>query len=327
MNTSFKPAAALLCAALLTACGGGDQMTAMQPAPVRTAAMSGSSAQQLTAAAYYDMIQHIYVAYFGRPADPAGLDFFANGYLGAGASTNIRGVAESYAANPAVAALVDVFANSAESAALYPGANEVFINAIYRNLFNRDADPGGLSFWANAINSGAMTRANAAISIMAGAVDADATIINKKTQVAGAFTAAVNTDQRKTAYSGLDANAAVRTMLATVNANTDVAAFGTTIEATLNQLAGGSGGGTDYYAPVAPIIVNRCVGCHSATPTIAGYTSAPLGITFDTSAEIHSRASQIYNAVVSRSMPFGNRTGMTDAERQTVATWFEHGAP
>lgn len=325
MNSSCKHAAAVLCAALLTACGGGDQTTAMQPAPVRTAAMSGSSAQQLTAAAYYDMIQHIYVAYFGRPADPAGLDFFANGYLGAGAATEIRGVAESYATNAAVAALVDAFANSAESAALYPGTNEVFINAIYRNLFNRDADPDGLAFWANAINSGAMTRANAAISIMAGAQNADATIISKKTQVAGAFTAAVNTDQRKTAYSGLDANATVRTMLATVTDGTDVAAFGGTIESTLTALTGGSGA-PDYYAAVGPIIQSRCVGCHSANPTIPGYSSAPMGITFDNSTQIHNQASDIYNVVVSRFMPFGNRTGMTDAERQAVATWFEHGA-
>jgi uncharacterized membrane protein len=291
--------------------------------------MSGGGAQQVTAQSYYDMIQHIYVAYFGRPADPDGELYFANGFLGIAGPTAIRGVSEAYSTNAAVAGYVDIFGKSQESADLYPGATSVFVNAVYRNLFNRDAEQAGLDYWAGLIDAGAISKANAAISIMAGAQGTDADTITKKVQVAAAFTAAASADpQKKAAYAGLAANAVVRTMLAGVTATTDVAAFASTIDATFNQLTGGSGGGTDYYAAVAPIIQQRCAGCHSAHPTIAGYNPAPLGIMFDTSDQIHAMAQAIYDNVVStHNMPYANMTHMTDAERQTVATWFTHGAP
>ena len=52
-------------------------------------------------------------------------------------------------------------------------------------------------------------------------------------KVASDFTAALNTPQRESAYSGLAANAVVRTMLASVTLATDVS-LRPTIEATIH---------------------------------------------------------------------------------------------
>lgn len=323
MKTAFQFLLACLSAGLLYACGGSTSDPATARAPQFASTVTAATSQN--PADYYAVVQRVYVAYFGRPADPAGQVFFANNYVAAGAPTDILGVSQAYFTNPLVRDLVDAFGNSQESRDLYPGENAVFVNAIYRNLFNRDADQAGSDFWVNAINTGAMTRGSAAVSIMAGAQGTDNELIDKKLRVASDFTAALNTDQRRAAYSGLEANAIVRTMLASVTLATDVNAFGPTIEATINQLTGGGGG---IYAQVASIIQNRCVGCHSANPTIPGYNPAPLGITFDTSDQIHARAAEIYDVVVvTRYMPFGNMTGMTNAERAVIADWYAQGAP
>ena len=48
---------------------------------------------------------------------------------------------------------------------------------------------------------------------------------------------------------------------------------------------------------------------------------------FDTSAQIALQARQIMTqAVTTRAMPLNNLTGITDAERQTLAAWVAGGA-
>jgi mono/diheme cytochrome c family protein len=82
------------------------------------------------------------------------------------------------------------------------------------------------------------------------------------------------------------------------------------------------------FAQVRAIISQRCVGCHSATPTLPGYPSAPLGIRFDTEMEIRNRADQIYAvSVQSQFMPYLNQTGMTQAERDYIGSWVLAGKP
>jgi uncharacterized membrane protein len=82
------------------------------------------------------------------------------------------------------------------------------------------------------------------------------------------------------------------------------------------------------FAQAQAVIAQRCVPCHSATPVQPGFTSAPNGVMFDTPDQITARAQQIYQqAVVTRNMPFGNLTNMTQAERDTLAGWYQGGAP
>ncbi|MES2148999.1 MAG: DUF4214 domain-containing protein [Pseudomonadota bacterium] len=325
MTRFHRSIAACLCAGLLASCGGEAPPPAT--AQPRLLASVTASAPARTAADYNDLLQRIYVAYFGRPADPGGQAFYATAALNAGSPTVVAGINPAYGSNPGVKFLIDSFATSAESQALYPGDNTTFINAIYRNLFNRDAEAGGRDFWANAINAGLMTRASAAINIMAGAQGTDLDLVNAKNTVATLFTASLNTDTRRAAYSGLDANVVVRNMLAGITLATSPASYQASVDATIATLVANFTPPVTY-AQVAPIIQSRCVGCHSQRPTIGGFNPAPLGIRFDTEAQIRADAERIYfYVVVDGSMPWGNLTGMTEAERTVIANWHAAGNP
>lgn len=245
MTKPIKYAALCSLSVLLAACGG-DQHSEAQ-APATASRMSASvAAQAQPASAYYNVVQHIYVGYFGRPADAGGLAFFAQHLSNLGAPTNIADLNTAYGRNAELRAVIDGFGNSAESQALYAGDNSVFIEAVYRNLFGRAAEPAGKAHWINAINTGGMTRANAAMWIMVGAQDTDRDVINKKTAVAGNFTTSLNSAERKASYSGLAANVVVRDLLGTVTLDTDTAAFQPNIDSTFTTL--GRRGAQGMYA-------------------------------------------------------------------------------
>jgi uncharacterized membrane protein len=79
------------------------------------------------------------------------------------------------------------------------------------------------------------------------------------------------------------------------------------------------------FTQVQPIVAQRCAACHSQHPTLL--SAAPLGIVFDTAAQIHAQAARIKAvAVDTHVMPLGNATHMTDAERQLLAAWIAQGA-
>jgi uncharacterized membrane protein len=81
------------------------------------------------------------------------------------------------------------------------------------------------------------------------------------------------------------------------------------------------------FAQVHGIVQARCVPCHSATPTNPMTSVPAAGIAFDSPRDIATWAPRIYErAVVTRAMPLGNVTGMTDEERDVLARWFTQGA-
>ncbi len=109
-------------------------------------------------------IQGVYLALFGRPADPLGLAFF-NSVTNNGA--NLAGIGP--------------LQSSAEYTTRFAGqSNTQIINSIYKSLFNRDADLPGLTFFSNALTNGTLTIANIAIAIYDGAQGADKTIRDLK---------------------------------------------------------------------------------------------------------------------------------------------------
>ena len=88
---------------------------------------------------------------------------------------------------------------------------------------------------------------------------------------------------------------------------------------------GSSGGTAVPFTQAQAIVQERCVPCHSAHPTKVD--SAPMGIVFDTQKQIQAQASLIQQvAVLTKVMPLGNQTGMTQAERDTLGRWIEQGA-
>ena len=83
-----------------------------------------------------------------------------------------------------------------------------------------------------------------------------------------------------------------------------------------------AGGGPVQLAEVVTIIQNRCVACHSATPSDGSFKGPPKGIAFDTPEEIERYAGQILRvAVETQAMPLANRTEMTPEERALVGRW------
>jgi uncharacterized membrane protein len=79
------------------------------------------------------------------------------------------------------------------------------------------------------------------------------------------------------------------------------------------------------FTTVAGIVDRRCSACHSAHPTKVD--TAPLGIELDTPKEIRAYADAIrQQAVDTHTMPLGNVTGMTEAERALLGRWIAQGA-
>jgi len=76
------------------------------------------------------------------------------------------------------------------------------------------------------------------------------------------------------------------------------------------------------------VIDRRCAACHSAQPSDSTFGAGPAGVMFDTPEQIVARAARIRErAVVTRTMPPGNKTHITDAERAVLAAWIAQGAP
>ncbi|MCC6193186.1 MAG: urate hydroxylase PuuD [Burkholderiales bacterium] len=85
--------------------------------------------------------------------------------------------------------------------------------------------------------------------------------------------------------------------------------------------------GTYTFADVQEIVAQRCAACHAAKPTQAGFNEAPKGVLLETAAQIVASAAQINEqSVLTKAMPLGNLTHMTDAERATLGAWIAAGA-
>jgi uncharacterized membrane protein len=79
------------------------------------------------------------------------------------------------------------------------------------------------------------------------------------------------------------------------------------------------------FAQVKQIVEQRCAACHSDHPTLVG--TAPQGIELDTPAEIKAQATLIeQQAVLTKAMPLGNATKMTQSERDLLGRWIRQGA-
>ena len=81
------------------------------------------------------------------------------------------------------------------------------------------------------------------------------------------------------------------------------------------------------WAQANEIIHTRCMECHARRTSDEVFKSAPAGVTFDQAEVVQAFAPLIMQqAVVQRTMPFGNKTGMTDAEREILGRWIVQGA-
>jgi uncharacterized membrane protein len=81
------------------------------------------------------------------------------------------------------------------------------------------------------------------------------------------------------------------------------------------------------FSDVRSIIDRRCAACHSQNPSDVSLGVMPAGIAFDTPQQIQALAGRIRErSVVTRTMPPGNKTRMTDRERAMLEKWISAGA-
>jgi uncharacterized membrane protein len=67
--------------------------------------------------------------------------------------------------------------------------------------------------------------------------------------------------------------------------------------------------------------------CHAKRTSDEVFHSPPSGIAFDSPEIVKAMAPLILQrAVFQRTMPFGNKSGMTDEEREILGRWIVQGA-
>lgn len=154
-------------------------------------------------------VQQMYVAYFGRPADTAGLDYWTN-------------VVEANAG--ATAAVSAAFAASPEYIVTYFGqTNTQIVNNIYQNLFGRDADAAGRTYWANLLTNGTIKVDTIVAEVAKAALTTDAEAVENKVAASTAFTAALDTTAENAGYQGNSALTLAKAFIKTVTTDATLA--------------------------------------------------------------------------------------------------------
>ncbi len=149
-------------------------------------------------------IQGIYLALFNRPADPDGLAFWTEHTKG---GTDLSFLVGRLTAAPEY---LSRFADM---------DNEEIINSIYQSLFGRDAEPKGLAFFLEQLETGAATIETIAIKILDGAAGVDAAQIAAKIAAADLFTTHLDLDIEVEAYRGEEAAQIGRDYIEAVSAD------------------------------------------------------------------------------------------------------------
>jgi uncharacterized membrane protein len=79
-------------------------------------------------------------------------------------------------------------------------------------------------------------------------------------------------------------------------------------------------------AQAQTILGQRCVPCHSHSPTQPGFNAPPNGIVLNSPTQVRAHLADVRKQLTLRTMPLGNITGMTDLERARLLQWLGQGA-
>ena len=78
------------------------------------------------------------------------------------------------------------------------------------------------------------------------------------------------------------------------------------------------------FDQVQPVFQARCISCHAVNPTDDIIKETPKGVALETEGEIKKHLPKIFEmTVISKSMPLGNKTNMTEEERQLIGAWVQ----
>ena len=88
--------------------------------------------------------------------------------------------------------------------------------------------------------------------------------------------------------------------------------------------ASAASGGAVVFEDVRNVVQQRCTTCHSDAPTHPAFLAAPAGVVLDSDAQIVAEALRIHQqTVVTRVMPIGNLTGISEEERDLIDRWYQ----
>jgi hypothetical protein len=190
----------------------------------------------------------LYLAYFGRPADPAGQNFWTQ----AGSSNTMQQQSNNFATAPewtsAIAGLT----------------NDQIVNLIYLNSFGHVPDAAGLRFWSDAITNGVLSVGDAAWQIVTNTGPADTAIVAAKVTAALGYTAAVAASSvDSVAYGNSAAFASANTWLdgITTEAQATAALVPAALDASLDAMVTASAGSvsTTYALTTGIDTINAAV--------------------------------------------------------------------
>lgn len=146
-------------------------------------------------------IQTLYVAYFNRPADYLGLQYYT----------------AALAQNHSVSAITADFVNASEYQAMYGGLdNRALVDTVYEHLFGRHAETAGIDYWAPLLDQHKVTFGDVVTAVAAGATGNDALVFDAKVEVATVFTNHLDQLSERLAYTGAGAAQTVTAYLAAI---------------------------------------------------------------------------------------------------------------
>lgn len=195
-------------------------------------------------------MEEVYIALFGRPADPAGLGFF-NGVTGYG--TNLSAIGD--------------LTSTAEYQNRFTGFSVAqVVQDIYRSLFSRDGEQAGVEFFVGEFEAGRQTINSIAINILQGALGTDQQVIINKLNAAAQFLAALDTQPEIDAYKGNGAAEVGRMFLANITSNPASVPTDAEAQNAMNALLK-LGSGTDV--PTGGVNLTLTAPADSVSPTAA----------------------------------------------------------
>ncbi|HZX27539.1 MAG TPA: DUF4214 domain-containing protein [Telluria sp.] len=119
------------------------------------------------------LVEELYVGFFGRPADRAGLEYWE----------------KTMDSDGGVAAMRQAFQSSAEFQSLVAGKSDVqIVNSLYQQMFGHDGDAAGLVYWSDALAAHTVTVGTLVESLAAGATGSDADALRAKIVAATSYT-------------------------------------------------------------------------------------------------------------------------------------------
>lgn len=166
-------------------------------------------------------VNSFYLAFYGRPADPAGLKFW---------------IQQLDNANGDLSNISNAFATSTEAQTRF-GTDSVSsrIGEIYQQLFNRAPDAAGLAYWQDVVSRGHASMADVALAVLNGSQGKDSTLVELRKSAMDKFTAQI--EATGSDYAGYAAIEAAQVLVRAVTLDTSAADMDNLVKSTVEFAA------------------------------------------------------------------------------------------